>query len=264
MPFPHVTIAMSPGWGSQVRHATLDENGVLTKSQFWGVPRISRQLTGEEHRDLVLKMLIGTALPEGEREPGCADADRYELSWRTPYRTGSLRLLCGLATDRMPDAIVNRVRFFEEFNRLYDEMVERLAPWAGVTYAFRTDRQVYRSGDSLTVFLNLSNPTDSTRTLYFGSEQAFRFWAQFGQMYASAPADPWKCTSGVALGYQDDCLGPSVSIAPGDSVNYRRTVAIADFGFTFLPCCRWELLVRAGVNLPLASFDSTMTVTIWG
>lgn len=45
MPFSHVTIAMSPGWGGLLRHATFDENGVLTKSQFWGIPRISRQLT---------------------------------------------------------------------------------------------------------------------------------------------------------------------------------------------------------------------------
>lgn len=113
-PFPDVVVVTYPGMSSSgpLRHAKIDRNGLFTKSRFHGIPSISRQLSSDEHRAIIGKLINYPFPAAGTWEPICADTPEYEVSFSNQFYDHFYRLDCGPYTHPSYDqAFLNRLEF---------------------------------------------------------------------------------------------------------------------------------------------------------
>lgn len=248
-PFPFITVVRTPGWTGEVRHATVDEGGYFFREQFGGIPGFGRQLSDTEQRSLVGLLINHTLLPEGERGPGCSDSERYEVEFFNQFYQHSYDLGCGLATDFMPSEIVNRVAFFREFNRLYEDLYINHAPWSGLEISFSFPDSNLVMSDTLDIVMSVINPTDSVRTLFFDRPEPFQVRIDYEGQLHNLPQGDFACIMSVRLGFSDECRSDSVSILPGQTQEYLRSTAVADLGFSLPNGQVLPLHVRPTVSL---------------
>lgn len=233
-PFPDVVVMTTTGMGSgSLRHARIDKNGILTKSRYWGIPELDRQLSSEEHRTIIGKLINHPFPAEGTWEPGCADTPRYEVSFSNQFYDHFYDLDCGPITDPSYDqAFRNRLEFFDEFISLFDMMMNTQAPWTGLETDVRLEDRVYQPSDTVWVDVIVRNPTDVPRTAYFHKNSLFELLGRVGFQTWRLPREQWLCTAREELGFEDDCAAIEYRFAPGDSLVSKHYLPLSEFTFS--------------------------------
>lgn len=237
---PRIVVANTHGFSDVVRHGVIEADGMLRRSQFLGIPRISIKLDGPSYQSVLKLIAADIDIADASQLPTCADAPEYEVALYSKFLTRRFSLDCGLdvldADDpRVPTQVINRAAFFREFSRLYDEMMDTSAPWVGLEYDVVSAAESYAIRDSLTLILNITNRTSSIRTVYFRTPVEFSFVVRRDHDSYRAPTGPGTCTFSTTLGYEDDCVSHSLTLAPGEVRSVTRKASIADFGFDLVP-----------------------------
>jgi len=233
-PFPDVVVMTTTGMSSgSLRHARIDKNGILTRSRFWGVPELELQLSSEEHRIIIGKLINYPFPAEGTWEPACADTPRYEVSFSNQFYDHFYDLDCGPITDPSYDqAFRNRLEFFDEFISLYDSMMTNQAPWTGLRTDIRFEDRVFQPSDTVWVDVIVRNPTEVPRTAYFQKSSLFELLGKVEFQTWRLPREPWQCTAREELGFEDDCAAIEYRLAPGDSLVSKHYLPLSEFTFS--------------------------------
>jgi hypothetical protein len=232
-PFPDVVVVTTPGMSAgPLRHGRIDRNGVLSKPRYHGIPNMSRQLSEEEHRSIIGKLINHPFPAAGTWEPRCADTPEYEVSFSNQFYDHYYRLDCGGFIGPGADqAFLNRLEFFEAFIGLFDSMLVDQAPWKGLETFVRVDDRVYLAGDTVRMEAGVHNPTDSTRIALFNKQSPFRLFGSYEFQTWSSEGEPWICVAGTGLGYEDTCRALEFHVSPGDSLVYSLYLPLSAFDY---------------------------------